>query len=107
MYKAQHPRVDVDRLYVSRKGGRALVSVEDNVDASIQRLKDYTEKHGERLITDIRNNTDNMWTKEMTLTGKQKWEENQVYRRFKRLTRDITHEKKWMWLRKQHFKRET
>ena len=37
---------DVDRLYVSRKeGGRGLASTEDTVDASIQRLEDYKEKH--------------------------------------------------------------
>ena len=46
MHKALHPRDDVDRLYVSRKeGGRDLASIEDTVDASIQRLKDYIEKH--------------------------------------------------------------
>ena len=46
MHKTLHPRVDVDRLYVSRKeGGRGLASIEDSVDASIQRLEDYIEKH--------------------------------------------------------------
>ena len=46
MHKALHPRDDVDRLYVSRKeGGRGLTSIEDSVDASIQRLEDYIEKH--------------------------------------------------------------
>ena len=30
MYKALHPRDDIDRLYVSRKeGGRRLASIED------------------------------------------------------------------------------
>ena len=44
--KASHPRDDVDRLYVSRKeGGRGLASIEDTVDASIQRFEDYKEKH--------------------------------------------------------------
>ena len=37
-----HPKDDVDRLYVPRKeGGRGLASIQDNVDASIQRLEDY------------------------------------------------------------------
>ena len=41
MHKALHPRDDVDRLYVSRKkGGRGLASIQDSVDASIQRLED-------------------------------------------------------------------
>ena len=42
MHKALNPRDEVDRLYVSRKeGGRGLTSIEDRVDASRQRLKDY------------------------------------------------------------------
>ena len=42
MHKALNPRDDVDRLYVSRKdGGRGFASIEDIVDASIQRLEDY------------------------------------------------------------------
>ena len=46
MHKALHPRDDLCRLYVSRKErGRGLASIEDSVDASIQRLEDYIEKH--------------------------------------------------------------
>ena len=46
MHKALNPRDGVDRLYVSRKEGeRALSSIEDSVDASIQRLEDYIEQH--------------------------------------------------------------
>ena len=60
IHKALHPRDDVDRLYVSRKGGeRGLASIEDTVDASIQRPEDYIEKHDRGLITTIRNDTDN------------------------------------------------
>ena len=60
MHKALHHRDDVDRLYVSRKeGGRGLASIEDTVDASIQRLKDYIEKHERGLITTIRVDTEN------------------------------------------------
>ena len=51
MYKALHPKDDVDRLNVSRKGGRGLASIEDSVDASIKRLEDYIENYGGRLIT--------------------------------------------------------
>ena len=46
MHKALHPRDDVASQYVSRKEGRIWpVSIEDSVDASIQRLEDYIEKH--------------------------------------------------------------
>ena len=75
MHKALHPRDDVDRLYVSRKeGGRGLASIEDTVDASIQQLEDYIEKHERGLITTIRSDTDNTINERMTTTRKEKWE---------------------------------
>ena len=108
MHKALHPRDDVDRLYVSRKeGGRGFASIEDTVDASIQQLEDYIEKHERGLITTIRVDTDNMINKRMTTTRKQKWEGKQLYGRFKRLINNISHQKTWTWLRKGNLKRET
>ena len=96
-----------DRIYVSRKrGGRGLASIEDRDDASIQRLKDYIEKH-RGLITALRNDTDNTMENRMTITRKQKWEENQLYGSFKRLINNISLDKTWTWLRKGNFKRET
>ena len=103
-----YPRDDVDRLYVSRKeGGRGLTNIEDSVDASIQRLEDCIGKHEGGLFTAIRNNTDNMVDNRMTITRKQKGEEKQLYRRFKRLINSISHQKTWTWLRKGNFKKET
>ena len=108
MHKALHPRDEVDRLYVSRKeGGRGLASIEDTVDASIQRLEDYIEIHERGRITAIGNDTDNTIDDRMTITRKQKWEENKLYGRFKRLINTISHEKTWTWLRKGNLKRET
>ena len=84
MHKALRPRDDVDRLYVSRKvGGRRLASIEDSVDASIQRLEDYIEKHEGGLIAAIRNDSDNTISIRMTTTRTQKWEEKQLYTPFK------------------------
>ena len=94
MHKGLHPRDEVDRLYVSRKeGGRALVSIEDSFEASIRRLEEYIEKHEGGLIRATRNDTDNTKTNRMTITRKQKWEEKQLYGRFKRLISNISHEK--------------
>ena len=108
MHKALHPRDDVDRLNVSRKEGvRGLASIEDSVDASIQRLEDYIEKHERGLITAIRNHTDNTIDNRMTRTRKQKWKEKQLYRHFKRLINTISRQKTWTWLRKGNLKRET
>ena len=60
MHEALHSRDDVDRLHVSNKEGiRGHVSIQSNIDASIQRLQDYIKKNGGKLITAIRNSTDN------------------------------------------------
>ena len=108
MHKALDTREDVDRLYVSRKeGGRGLTSIEDSVDSSIQRLKDYIQKHDGGLITAIWNDTDNTMDSRMKITRKQKWERKQLYEWFKRLINNISHDKTWTWLRKGNFKRET
>ena len=108
MHKALHPRDDVDRLYVSRKeGGRGLASIDDAVDASIQRLEDYIEKRERGLITNIRVDTDNTINERMATTRKQKWEGKQLYCRFKRLINNISLQKTWTWLRKGNFKRKT
>ena len=45
IHKALHPRDDIDRLYVSRK--KEEKDIEDCVDVSIQRLKDYIKKSAE------------------------------------------------------------
>ena len=110
MHKALLPRDDVDRLYVSRKEeGREFATMEDSVDASIQRFEDYTEKHERGQIITIRNDTDNMIDdrQQMTTNWKQKWEEKQLYGRFKHLINNISHQKTWTWLRKGNLKRET
>ena len=107
MPKALHPRDDVDRLYVSRKGGIGLASIEDSVYASIQRLEDYVQKRGGRLITATRNNTDNTRNNKTEITRKQKCEEKQFNGYFKKLTIDISREKTWTWLSKENLKSET
>ena len=59
IHEALRSRDDVDRLYASRKeGGRGLASIEDSVDASIQRLDDYIQKHDGGLVMATRSNTE-------------------------------------------------
>ena len=86
---------------------RGPASIEVSVDASIQRLEDYIEKHGERLITSTRNNTHSPGTNRTEIIRKQKWQEKQLYGCFKRLTSDISHEKTGKWQRKENLKRKT
>jgi len=42
MYKAHHPKTDIDRLYVKRKeGGRGLVQIETAYKAEIINIAEY------------------------------------------------------------------
>ena len=93
-------------MYKKKEGGKGSASIEDSVDASI-RLEDYIEKHEGGSIIAIKKDTDNTVTNRITITRKQKWEEKQLYCRFKRLINDISHEKTSTWLRKGNLQRET
>ena len=57
-------------------------------------------------MTPIKNNTDNTIDNRMTITREKKWEEKELYERFKRLI-NISHDKTWTWLKKGNFKKET
>ena len=108
MHKVLHLRDDVDRPYVYvKKEGRRLASIENSVDASIQRLEVYIEKHDRVLITAIRNDTDDTIDDRMTTTSKPKWQMKQYCGRFKRLINNISLQKTWTWLRKGDLNRET
>ena len=75
MHKALYPTGDVERLNVLRKEGyKGFASNKDNVDALMQRLQDYKEKHEGGMITVIRNDTGNTMDKRMIIPWKQKWE---------------------------------
>ena len=95
MHKALHPEMTLTDYVSNREMETGLASIEDSVDASIQPLEDYLEKRGRRLIAAIRNNTNDTRTSGTTITREQKWEEKQLYGRFKRLTSNISHEKTW------------
>ena len=56
MFKALHPRADVDRLYVPRRnGGRGLLSVSDVVHLEKHSLSLYVQKCEEPLMSMIKN----------------------------------------------------
>ena len=102
MTKVLHPRNDVDRLCVKKRGRkRGLAIIEDSVDTSIQQLEDYIQKRGGRLITATKNNTNDTRISGTTIIRKQ------LNGCFKRLTSDISHEKKRTRLRKGNLKKET
>ena len=81
IHKALHPRDDMGRLYIQRKGERVTSSIEDCVDVTIHGLQKYTRKSKERLIITAKNgnNKNNTRTneKKVKLT-KYKWEKTTI-----------------------------
>ena len=77
----------------SKEGGRGLASIEDSFDAPMQRFEDNIEKPDGGVITATRNDTDSTMANRITITRKQNWEEKQLYWRFKRLIKNISHDK--------------
>ena len=112
MHKAWHLRDEVDRLYdklcvLRKERGRGLTSIEDCLNVPIQRLEDFINKRGGRLITATRNNINNTIINRITITRKQKFDENQMYGHFKRQINESLHEKTWTWLKKGNLRRKT
>ena len=54
IYRALHPKLDVDRLYIPRKEGEGLISIEDCVELVIRGLEVHVHGSEERLIQDAR-----------------------------------------------------
>ena len=96
-----------DYMFQEKREEEDLPALKDSVDASIQRLEDYIEKHEGGMITAIRNDTDNMMSNRITITRKQKWEGKQLYGHFEWLINTISCDKTWTLLRKGNLKRET
>ena len=90
MHKALHPRVTLtEYMFLEKKGGGGLISIEDSVHTSIQGFVDFIEKCGERIITATRNNSENERSNRTEISRKQKCYEKQLYGRFKQLTSEI------------------
>ena len=89
--KTLQPRDNVERLYALRKErGRGLASIEDNIDVSIQQLKDYKEKHKGGMITATRKDSNNTMDNRLIITRKHKWDELQLYGHFKQLINNVS-----------------
>ena len=54
IYRALHPKLDVDRLYIPRKEGEGLIFIKDCVELVIRGLEVHVHGSEERLIQDAR-----------------------------------------------------
>ena len=95
-----------DYMYQEKKVGEDLPALKTGLTHRYNDSK-TTWKSGEKEWLPPSETIDNTKANRMTITKIQKWEEKQLYRGFKRLISNISHEKTWTWLRKGNFKRET
>ena len=51
IHKVLHPKDDVHVLYIKKKGGRGLISIEECVEDAIAALQHYVQNSQERLIS--------------------------------------------------------
>ena len=68
--KALHPKDDIERLYVSRKGERKLTWIEDRVDTSITRLEGGVKKNKENWLQRQETEQTRRWPTEQQLENK-------------------------------------
>ena len=108
IHKAFHARNEIGWLY---KSGKKEEVVSPGVKrTSIQWCEDYTkasierERERERVITVIRNSTENIKINR-TITWKEKLYEK-IYGHVRRQSNEISHET-WTWRRNGNYKRET
>ena len=114
IYKALHPKSDVDRLYIPRKeGGRGLISIEDCVELAIRGLEVCVHGSEERLIQAARGDKIDGLEAASVLkrSNKEKrledWEKKVLHGQYFRQTKEVRSDQCWAWLQNGDSKRET
>ena len=114
MYGAQHPKADVDRLYLKRyDGGRGLIGVEDCVQEELNSLDKYLSASKEKILKEVSLSS----TLENKKHGKSKgyiqkkhqeeYENKALHSQFQNSTKKVKGNKSWDWLKKGYLKKET
>ena len=114
IYGGLHPKCDVDRLYVPRKGdGRGLIAIEDCAELAVRDLEMYVHKSEERLLQDTRRDREDGLEAESILKKAKKeqrlqdWKEKALHGQYLRQTKEVRSEQSWVWLQNGDLKRET
>ena len=116
IYRAMHPRSDVDRLYWKRsEGGRGLQSIRDTVKVEKASLGFYLEGTDETLLKEVLNEnlyetvTDPKIVKEKIIkTRKDSYEGKNLHSAlFKKSQECRDNKDSWLWLKKGYLKKET
>ena len=112
IYGALHPKSDVDRLYILRKGGRSLISIEDCVELAIRGFEVHVYGSEERLIQAVRGDMiDGLEDASVLKRSKEEkkledWEEKVLHGQYLRQNKEIRSDQCWAWLQNEDLKRE-
>ena len=113
IYGALHPKSDVDGLYIPRKGGSGLTSIEDCVELAIKGLKVYVHGREKRLIQAAREDEiDGLEAASVLKRPKKEkrledWEEKVLHGQYLTQTKEVRSDQCWAWLQNGDLKRET
>jgi len=114
MYGAQHPKADVDRLYLKRyDGGRGLLGVEDCVQAEVNSLDKYLRASEENMLKEVNissileNKKHGQSREDIQKSHKERYENKGLHGQFHKATVKVKSNKSWDWLRKGYLKKET
>ena len=113
IYGALHPKSDVDRLYIPRKGGRGLTSIEDCVELAIRGLEVYVHGSEERLIQVAGGDKIDGLEAVSVLKRSRKekiledWEKKVLHGQYLRQIKEVRSDQCWTWLQNGDLKRET
>ena len=109
-----HPKSDVDRLYIPRKGGGGgLMSIEDCVELTIRGLEVYVHGSEERLTQAARGDEiDGLEAASVLKRSKKEkklelWEEKVLHGQYLRQTKEVRSDQRWAWLQNGDLKWET
>ena len=108
-----HPKSDVDRLYIPRKEGGSLISIEDCFELAIRGLEVYVHGSEERLIQAARGDKiDGLEAASVLKRSKiekrlEDWEEKVLHGQYLRQTKKVRSDQCWAWLQNGDLKRET
>ena len=113
VYGALHLTSDVGRLYIPRKGGRGLISIEDCVELAIRGLAVHVHGSEDSLIQAARGDKIGVSEAGSVLKRSKKkkrledWEKKVLHGQYLRQTKEVRSDQCWAWLQNADLKRET
>ena len=106
IYRAHHPKAEVERLYLKRKvGGRGMIGIEDCINLEISSLASYVENSEELLLKAVA--SEKILKLESPINAETihkshevMWKSKRLHWQFDKATREVKGERSWDWIKK-------